>query len=126
MNYSDNVAIAVKNTDLIVNAVILLFVNEIDERIHSLCCVVNEKWVRSVEESISDTVENKRGRGILSASFYSKEKFIIEDEEEEDDDHDKDQENSNFSNSGGGVDDGIIDLKDLDHDKGQVEKKVKF
>jgi len=47
-----NLAIATKNTDLIVNAVILLFVNELDERMFQLVDALNLSWAGEVEESI--------------------------------------------------------------------------
>lgn len=48
---TDNLAIATKDTELIVNAVILLFVNEIDERIYQLAETCSPCWVREIKAS---------------------------------------------------------------------------
>lgn len=48
---SDNLAIATKDTDIITNAVILLFVNEIDERLYQLAETCDLDWVRHVNEA---------------------------------------------------------------------------
>lgn len=47
-----NLAIATKDTELIVNAVILLFVNELDERLFQLCQMLNLSFTYAVEESL--------------------------------------------------------------------------
>jgi len=47
-----NLAIATKDTDLIVNAVILLFVNELDERVFQLVEACHLEWASEVDESI--------------------------------------------------------------------------
>lgn len=45
-------AIAIKDTELIVNAVILLFVNELDERMFELCKMLNLSFTDEVEVSL--------------------------------------------------------------------------
>lgn len=52
MDSSDNLAIATKDTELIVNAVILLFVNELDERVYQLVEALNVSWTNEVDASI--------------------------------------------------------------------------
>eukprot|EP00594_Rhizosolenia_setigera_P004607 CAMPEP_0178953062 /NCGR_PEP_ID=MMETSP0789-20121207/8204_1 /TAXON_ID=3005 /ORGANISM="Rhizosolenia setigera, Strain CCMP 1694" /LENGTH=197 /DNA_ID=CAMNT_0020634267 /DNA_START=751 /DNA_END=1344 /DNA_ORIENTATION=+ len=46
------IAIAVKNTDLIKDAVVLLFVIEIDERIYELVENINPEWVDDIERDM--------------------------------------------------------------------------
>eukprot|EP00594_Rhizosolenia_setigera_P014592 CAMPEP_0178954346 /NCGR_PEP_ID=MMETSP0789-20121207/8934_1 /TAXON_ID=3005 /ORGANISM="Rhizosolenia setigera, Strain CCMP 1694" /LENGTH=187 /DNA_ID=CAMNT_0020635727 /DNA_START=383 /DNA_END=946 /DNA_ORIENTATION=- len=47
-----NLAIATKDTGIITNAVVLLFVNEIDERLYQLAEACDINWVREVDESL--------------------------------------------------------------------------
>lgn len=44
-------AIAAKNTEVIVNAVILLFVAEIDERLYQLAQGINKGWVKDIKDT---------------------------------------------------------------------------
>lgn len=58
---SDNLAIATKNTEMIENAVILLFVNELDERLFQLAEVCHFTPCILVDESLEmDSNSNKR------------------------------------------------------------------
>lgn len=58
---SDILAIGTKDTDMITNAAILLFVNEIDERLYQLAEACNIKWVLEVNESLQrNSYFNKR------------------------------------------------------------------
>lgn len=54
-HHADNYAIATKDTDLIVNAVILLFVNELDERLFQLVQTCNFSFAEEVDESLERT-----------------------------------------------------------------------
>eukprot|EP00594_Rhizosolenia_setigera_P002678 CAMPEP_0178953772 /NCGR_PEP_ID=MMETSP0789-20121207/8606_1 /TAXON_ID=3005 /ORGANISM="Rhizosolenia setigera, Strain CCMP 1694" /LENGTH=195 /DNA_ID=CAMNT_0020635071 /DNA_START=67 /DNA_END=654 /DNA_ORIENTATION=- len=49
------IAIAVKNTDLIKDAVVLLFVIEIDERIYELVENINPDWVDHIEKDMRNS-----------------------------------------------------------------------
>lgn len=51
-HHADNYAIATKDTELIVNAVILLFVNELDERLFQLVQTCNFSFAEEVDESL--------------------------------------------------------------------------
>lgn len=44
--FIDNNAFSTKNTELIANAVILLFVNELDERLYQLVEACNSEWIK--------------------------------------------------------------------------------
>jgi len=46
------VAIATKNTELIKDAVVLLFVIEVDERLFQLVESINSNWVGSIESTL--------------------------------------------------------------------------
>lgn len=61
----DNLAIATKDTDIITNAVILLFVNEIDGRLYQLAETCNLQFISEVIESSQ------------SNSFYDKKELLI-------------------------------------------------
>lgn len=63
--FLDNLAIATKDTDIITNAVILLFVNEIDERLYQLASACNIHFISEVDESFSRN------------SYHAKKELII-------------------------------------------------
>jgi len=60
-----NLAIATKDTEIITNAVILLFVNEIDERLYQLAEACNIQFVNEVNESMERN------------SYYNRKELII-------------------------------------------------
>ena len=57
-------SIATTNTELIVNAVILLFVTELDEKVHIVIRDVNLKWCKSIMDEVQNVADN-HGRGLL-------------------------------------------------------------
>lgn len=63
-------ALATKNTELVVNAVILLFVNELDERLFQLAERVNIEWVKEVNESIVRKSYHDRKTLLLNRSLH--------------------------------------------------------
>ena len=59
-----NLAIAVTQTELIVNAVILLFINDVDEQVFSICRIVNSKWVDRMSQKAEEYSESLHERQI--------------------------------------------------------------
>lgn len=59
-----NLAIAVTQTELIVNAVILLFINDVDEQVFSICRIVNPKWVDRMSQKAEEYSESLHERQI--------------------------------------------------------------
>jgi len=49
-----NVAIAMTNTELIVNAVILLFVNDVDEQVFGIVGIMNSKWLNAITDEAEE------------------------------------------------------------------------
>ena len=64
-----NKALATKNTEIIVNSVIILFVMEIDEAIFSAVVAINEKWAKHAAESeeLASTSESSGSGGRAQA-----------------------------------------------------------
>lgn len=58
--------IATKSTELVVNAVVLLFVNELDERLYQLAERCNKQWVTCVTESFEKNYNHDDKKLILS------------------------------------------------------------
>ena len=56
-----NVAMAESDTDLIVNAVILLFINDLDEQLLSLVHIIAPVWINRCLEEICASLRKKRG-----------------------------------------------------------------
>ena len=51
-----NRALAEKNTDLILNAVVLIFIMDLDDEMHSICKKLFPKWTDKIEEDISKKI----------------------------------------------------------------------
>ena len=49
-----NIALAAKNTDLLTNAVILLFINDLDKKFFEMLLFVKPSWVKALLEEIED------------------------------------------------------------------------
>ena len=56
-----NFALAEKNSDLVTNAVILLFINDLDEHVLDLLTTVAPSWVGRVSNQISESMQAKHG-----------------------------------------------------------------
>lgn len=69
-------AIATKNTELIVNTVILLFVVEMDERLYQLAETCNYKWVKSIEQEMDEKKESHGGDLLLQRSSTKLSSFV--------------------------------------------------
>ena len=52
-----NIALAASNTDLIVNAVILLFINDVDEKVLVICNIIWPHWTNSIAEELKEKNE---------------------------------------------------------------------
>ena len=52
-----NRALAEKNTDLIMNAVVLIFVMDIDDQIYMICEKSFPMWTKGVDKDIKDKIE---------------------------------------------------------------------
>merc|ERR1712194_275863 len=81
-----NQAIATSNTDLIANAVIILFITDIDEMLYELLTVINPRWASVQIEQGCDTPreikedkEEEKG-GDVSQRLREEMKSLLEDE----------------------------------------------
>lgn len=63
-----NRAIAMSSTELIVNAVILLFVNEIDEQIYNSIQVIAPKWTERIGEQADELSDQLAGKADADSS----------------------------------------------------------
>jgi len=61
-----NKAIATTSTELIVNAVILLFVTDLDEKLFELAFLMNPDWVNKMVAEAHHTTNERAGKGMLS------------------------------------------------------------
>ena len=61
-----NNAVATTDTELIMNAVVLLFVSELDERFYEIVRAIKPKWLQDMLDGVSKTVETRDGKGIIS------------------------------------------------------------
>ena len=76
-----NKALATKNTEIIVNSVIILFVMEIDEAIFSAVVAINEKWAKHAAESeeLASTSESSGSGGRAQAQAQAlKDNEVVE------------------------------------------------
>eukprot|EP00594_Rhizosolenia_setigera_P010026 CAMPEP_0178961804 /NCGR_PEP_ID=MMETSP0789-20121207/13950_1 /TAXON_ID=3005 /ORGANISM="Rhizosolenia setigera, Strain CCMP 1694" /LENGTH=321 /DNA_ID=CAMNT_0020645759 /DNA_START=817 /DNA_END=1783 /DNA_ORIENTATION=- len=64
-----NQAIATKNTDMIVNTVILLFVIELDEILYELAEIINEKWIEGIENKMRQSAAQNIDSDLLLKSL---------------------------------------------------------
>jgi len=71
-----NMAIAKKDTDIITNAVILLFVNEIDERLYQLTEACDIEWIKEVNESLERNSYFDRRELLIYRSLHKMRKRI--------------------------------------------------
>jgi len=71
-----NMAIAKKDTDIITNAVILLFVNEIDERLYQLTEACDIEWIKEVNESLTRNSYFDRSELLIHRSLHTLRKTI--------------------------------------------------
>merc|ERR1711935_164865 len=71
-----NEAIATTNTELIVNAVILLFVTDLDEKVFELAFLMRPEWVDKMIAEAHHTTNERTGKGMLS-SFRHKARASI-------------------------------------------------
>ena len=58
-SYMYNRALATKNTDLIMNAVILIFIMELDDQIYIICQKLFPKWTEKIDFSIDTAVSTR-------------------------------------------------------------------
>jgi len=70
------IAIAAKNTDMIKDAVILLFVVEIDERIFELVKIMNPEWVSNIDNNMRNSYIHE-GDDLIITSWANKSKEMI-------------------------------------------------
>jgi len=61
-----NKAIATTDTELIVNAVILLFVTDLDEQIFEVVIAVSPSWAEMIISETKHIAQNRNGKGMLS------------------------------------------------------------
>ena len=61
-SYKYNFALAQKNTDLVTNAVILLFINDMDESFLSVLETLAPDWTSEIKKEIQSTMEDKSSR----------------------------------------------------------------
>ena len=66
VSISYNTALAKKNTELIVNALILLFVTELDEKAFEVISTVNPVWTERIIAETKHIALNRNGKGLLS------------------------------------------------------------
>jgi len=71
-----NLAIATKDTDIITNAVILLFVNEIDEKLYQLTEAFGIEWIKEVNESLERNSYFDRRELLIYRSLHKMRKRI--------------------------------------------------
>lgn len=60
-----NFALGEKNTDLVTNAVIILFINDMDEQFLSLLQILAPKWTSNLLEDIEENVKSKATSNVL-------------------------------------------------------------
>jgi len=53
-SFTYNRAIAITNTELVINAVVLLFVNEVDSQVFSIAYIFNSKWLHEVVDEAEE------------------------------------------------------------------------
>lgn len=70
-SYMYNRALAGKNTDLIMNAVILIFIMELDDQIYIICQKLFPKWTKDIDISIDTTVSTRNFTMELSDLEFS-------------------------------------------------------
>ena len=71
-----NPAVATMDTELIMNAVVLLFVSELDERFYEVVRAIHPQWLENVLHGVSKTVVNSNGKGLISKlKKYFRHKF---------------------------------------------------
>ena len=66
-SYYYNMALATTNTELIVNAVILLFINDLDEQLMNALQAVVPDWVEARVEEVRGRLTRKQRRGSVSS-----------------------------------------------------------
>ena len=85
VSYVYNLASAVKNTDLITNAVILLFINDLDERFMDLLTTITPRWTEArideVVEIMSSKIATTSSLGYESGTMYHVEEKSTDSEE---------------------------------------------